>query len=420
MLESIRKRKNSIVILAAFAAIILVFIFWGAGPGGNGDDDRTVVATVDGTPISSREYASLYKRELDYYRNTFKDRPADEIAQKLDLKNRALSILINRTIAIKAANEDGLSVSKDEVHAAIQSMPVFGANGVFDKKLYFDVLSSNRINPADFEKGVEEDLLAAKVRDRIVKGITVSEAEAKDAYFKVNRKVDLSYIAIGADRFKKGVEATKEEAQQFLRENGSLFMLPARVKAYYAYADYSELAKKAAVRDSEIKELYDKNSSEYMTPEKVKARHILIRPEAKGAEDLGAATQEARKKAEEVLSGLKTGGKFAELARKHSKDPGSAKQGGDLGWFERGVMIKPFEDAVFSMKKGETSGVVETEFGFHIIRLDDKSDSALKPFNEVKKQIRDRIAADKAHTSAREASLAIMNRFRDAKTENDL
>lgn len=420
MLERLRNTKSSAVILVGFAAIILVFVFWGANPGGGGKDDRNVVAMVDGKKIEVKEYAALYKRELDYYRQTFKDQPIKEIERKLDLKGRTIGILVNRAIAIKAAGEAGIEVSKADVQQSIQSMEAFQKNGVFDKQLYFNVLSSNRINPADFEKGVEEDMLAARLRESLVKGVTVSDDEVKDAYFKINRKVDLDFVAITPDRFKKDIKVTDDEAQQYLKENGSQFMLPAKVKAFYSYAGFKTLAAGMKITEKDIENEYHAAPKEYMTEARVRARHILIRPESRDPEKVGAATQEARKKAEEVLKELKAGGDFAALAKKYSRDPGSASQGGDLGWFEHGVMIKPFEDVVFSMKKGEISGVVETEFGFHIIKLDDKVDSVLKPLNEVKDEITEELAHEKAFVAARGVSLALTEAFRKASTEEEL
>lgn len=420
MLDRLRNTKNSIVILVAFAAIILVFIFWGAGPGGDSSDDRNVVAMVDGTKIESKEYTALYKRELDYYRETFKDQPVAEIERRLDLKGRAIGILVNRTIALKAARELGMKVSKAEVQQAIQSMEVFSKGGAFDKDLYFEVLSSNRINPAEFEEGVEEDLLAARMREKIIEGVSVTDEEVRDAYFRINRKVDLDFVAISPERFVKDVTVTDEEAEAYLKENGSQFMLPAKVKVFYSYAGYDELASGTKVADDEIRVDYEADPEKYMTAEKVRARHILIRPDTKGGKDMGAAIAEARAKADAVLEELKAGGDFSALAKKYSKDPGSASQGGDLGWFERGVMIKAFEDVAFTLVKGEISDVVETEFGFHIIKLVDKVDSAMKPLSDVKDGIRKKLAEKKAAMAAREASLDIASRFRDAASVDEL
>ncbi len=419
MLDKFRNKKNSVVIIGAFAIIILVFVFWGVGPSGNRGGDQRVVATVDGKPIQVKAYAALFKRELDYYRNKMKGQSTDDIIRSLDLKHRTVDTLINRAIAVQAAKDEGLGVSVSEVQDTIKNIPVFSQDGVFNKDQYLRILKSNRITPGEFEKGVEEDLLSGKMREKIVSGVAVSEQEAKDAYYRINRKVDLDYVTVDPAAYKSGVEVTKEEGMKFLRDNGSMFMLPARIKAYYAYADFAAFSKGIKISDEEAKSYYDKNNNEFMTSEMVKARHILIRPDVTD-KDTAAAREAARKKAEGILAKVQAGGDFAKLAKENSDDPGSYKQGGDLGWFQRGVMIKPFEQAVFSMKKGEVSGLVETEFGFHIIKLEDRKDAELKPFKDVEAGIKKKLALDKGEVVAREAALAVKNSFMAAKSVDDL
>ncbi len=419
MLESIRKRRNSVIILGAFAAIIVVFIFWGAGPGGNKGQDNSTVATVDGQAIQVREYAALYKKELEYYRNTFKEQFTDEVARKLDLRQRTLDILINRALALKDAGAKGVAVSEAEVQDAIRAIPAFSQNGSFDKDLYFRLLSGNRITPADFERSVHEDLVTNKMRGLAVKDVSVSDAEAKAAYVKDGRKVNLGYLIVDGARFAGSMKATDDEAKEYLKKNGSAFITPARVKAFYAYADFNGLARKTKVGDAEVKEYYGKNTKEFETPASVKARHILIRPDEK-AQDKEKAKAEARKKIEEILAKMKGGAKFPELAKAYSQDPGSARQDGDLGWFPKGVMIKPFEEAAFALDKGKMSGVIETEFGFHIILVEDKKEGGPKPLKDVSASIRNFLSTQKAHMQARDSIAALENAFKNAKTVEEL
>lgn len=420
MLESIRKRRNSVLILIAFAAIIIVFIFWGVGPNGGGDGtDPSIIATVDGESIPVREYANLYKREVEYYKNTFKEQFTDEMAQKLNLRQKALDILINRTLAIKEAKAQGIKVTDAEVQEAIKAIPVFSKDGAFDKELYFKVLSSNRLNPAEFEKSVEADLITAKIRETIVKGITVTEAEAKEKYLKENRRVDLGYIAVDAMKMKAAVAATDEEAREFLKKNGSEFMVPAKVKAFYAYASYADLSKRVKLTDAEIKEYYDKNQKQFEAPVSVKARHILLRPDPNAA-DAAKAKAEAKKKIEDLLKKAKAGANFAALAKANSQDPGSARQGGDLGWFQKGIMIKSFEDVAFNLKKGEISDVIETEFGYHIILVEDKKDTGVMPVKEAEPAIRQALTEQKSQETARGVVSSLEQRLNEAKSVDEL
>ena len=419
MLEGIRKRRNSFVILLAFAAIILVFVFWGVGPNKGGNGDQGVVATVNGEPIGVKEYVMLYKRQLDYYKKTFKDQFNDEMAAKLNLKRRAVDILINRSLAIKAARADGLEVSAAEVQDAIKAIPAFSKNGVFDKDVYFQALSSNRLKPAEFEKSVELDLLTMKVREKVLKDVSVSDDEAMAEYKNVNRKIDLDYIAISGAGFKKGVTVTDEEAEAYLKKNGSEFMVPVKVRAFYAYASLKDAARKVKVTEPEIKEYYEKNLKQFETQEEARARHILIRPDPKEP-DAEKAKEAAKAKADELLKELKAGANFAKLARANSDDPGSAKTGGELGWFPRGVMVKSFEAAVFSLKKGELSPVIETEFGYHIILLEEKREAGVVPLNKARESIVASITGRKSKIDARDAVASIEKAFKDAKTVEEL
>ena len=419
MLEGIRKRRNSTIILVAFAAIIVVFIFWGVGPNGGGGNDPGVVASVDGEPVTQREYANLYKRQVDFYKQTFKEQFTEEMVQRLDLKHKSVDILINRILALKEAGSRGIEASEKEVQDAIRSMPAFSNNGSFDKDLYFKVLGSNRLNPAEFEKNVEADIITAKIRAEVLKDVSVTDDEVLKRYFEENRKVDLKYMAVESAAMKGDVNVTDEEAREYLKKNASDFMAPLKVKAFYAFARYADFEGKAALTEAEVKEYYEKNKGQFEAPAAVKARHILIGPDAKAA-DKDKAKADARAKAEEILKKVRSGADFGQIAKQASKDPGSAKQGGELGWFQKGVMIKAFEEAAFALNKNEVSAVVETEFGFHIIKVEDKKDSGFLPLKEAEPAIREALSSRKSVSLAREALMKLDSRVSQAKTDDEM
>lgn len=402
MLESIRKRKSSLLVLLAFGAIIIVFMFWGIGPTGNGGGNgQDIVARVDGQPIYTRDYSRVYKQQLEYYRRTFKGQFTSEMAEKMNLKQSSLDFLINRALVLGAASEAGVSVTKEEVQAAIMEMEVFQKNGAFDQDLYYQVLSANRIKPAEFEQSIEQDIIANKMQSRVVADITVTDQEVREAYLKENRKIDLEYAAYDAMKLKSEMEVTEEEARKYLEINSSEFMVPKKVKAFYVYADFNQLASSAEVSPEEVREYYEANTPQFEIPAKAKASHILVRPDPEHP-DQEAARAEARQKAEDILRRLDAGEDFSELARQYSDDPGSSGKGGDLGWFSRGVMVKQFEDAAFGLEKGRTSGLVETPFGFHIIKVVDKKPAEVAPLDKVEPQITKILSWQKGQTRAKE------------------
>lgn len=419
MLESIRKRKGSYIIVFAFAAIILVFIFWGVGPSGDKKTSDYTAATVNGETIGMREYTEMYKRHVDYYKAMFKDQFNDELAAKLNLKQKTIDVLINRKLVIKDAVSQGIEVTEQDLQGTIKGIKAFQKDGVFDLDTYKRVLDANRLKPAEFEKNMRDDLLYTRIQEKITKDLVVGDDEVKNAYLKENRSFDFDYLSINPAVFTATVKVTDDEAKDYLKKNGSAFMEPLGINAVWAKAEISAFEKKVKVTDAEIKEYYEKNQKQFEKPESVAARHILVKIDPKAANP--AKNREAAKtKAEGLLKTIKAGANFAELAKKNSDDTLSAKKGGDLGWFPRGMMVKTFEDAAFALKKGEVSSIVETDFGFHIITVYDKKETGTEPLKEVQGQIKNLVAKEKGWKLASETILALDKPFKDAKTTAEL
>jgi len=167
MLETIRKSTKSTYILLLFGAIILVFVFWGIGPGGRGRS-ANAVATVNGEPIDMKDYLALHKRLTDYYRNILKDKFTPSVEKSLNLKKNAVAILIDRRLAVMDAEDKGIGVSKKEVQDTIGSMAAFQTDGVFNNDRYLSALRSERMKPDEFEDDVRKDLLVEKMRAGVV------------------------------------------------------------------------------------------------------------------------------------------------------------------------------------------------------------------------------------------------------------
>lgn len=418
MLEGIRKKRNSLIILLAFGAIIIVFVFWGVGPTKN-DGAGNAVAEVDGQEITVKEYATVYKRQLENYKKALGEAFNDEFIEQMDLRHKTLDGLIERVLMIRHAKSKGIKIAEEEVQTVIKLMPAFQTKGVFDKDMYFSLLSANRIKPSEFEKGIEYDLMAGRARQEAASGASITDEEAMAHYRETGRKISLEYIAVPKKTFEAGIKTNEAEEREFLKKNGSKFMEPARLKAAYAIVDYSLVGGMFKPTEDELKEYYERNSAEFTSEEQVKARHILIRPH-QDATDKAKAEQDARAKAEAILKRIKNREGFAGLARQHSEDQGSRERGGDLGWFSRGMMVKPFEDAAFGLKKAEISGIVETEYGFHIILVEDRKEGGLKPFEKARSEIYDAVAEQKAVYKEREIAAELEAAFKKAVTLEEL
>jgi len=402
MLEVFRSKRNSFFVIVIFAVIILGFVFFGVAPSGKqgGDEASQVVATVNGSEITSGEYANVYQRQLDYYKNIFKDGFNDELLARLNLRDKALETLIERSLVLQEANRRKFKASREDIQARIMQYPVFQKDGVFDKKTYFTVLQQNRLKPAEFEESIGAEIITNKMQQSIVAGVTLDDDEVKAAFDRENKQIKFEYAKIPSKSFEDKVKISAEKGRAFLKDNSALFMEPARVKAFYAYVDKDRFAADVKISEDELKAFYEKRKDTYATPKEVRASHILIRPD-RGIEDKDKALASARKTAGVVLDKIKKGGDFAKLASEYSDDPGSAAKGGDLGYFGLGMMVKPFEDAAFSLGKGEVSGLVETDYGYHIIKVVDIKGGKTPSFKELKSSIKKQLTVRRSEETAR-------------------
>ncbi|MBI5681869.1 MAG: SurA N-terminal domain-containing protein [Deltaproteobacteria bacterium] len=377
MLKFMRKKKRSIVVWIIFSAIIAVFIFWGVG---NFRIDKSgVVARVNSKVISAQEFTKAYQRQIDYYKKSIQGEISDEILEKLNLKQMTIEGLINRAILLEEAQKQNIKIKKEELQKTIQTIPAFQKNGIFDKEIYFKILSGMRMQPGEFEKAIEEEMMIERVQQKIVGSIDMSDSELMAEFKKENKRINLQYAIINSSPFEKGAAITDDEIKSYFEKNKDNFKMPDRIKIDYIASFVSDIKPKIKVSEDDVQSYYEKNIKAFERHKEVRARHILFR--------LQDGKDAAKKKAEDVLSLIKKGENFGELAKKYSNDPGSAKNGGDLGYFKSGMMVKSFEDAAFALKKGEVSGIIETEFGFHIIKAEDIQEAGLKPFNEVRREV---------------------------------
>lgn len=419
MLKVLRKKKRSWMIFLILGAIIMVFVLWGVG--NFKLDKATVAASVNGKPITATAYVRAYQQQINYYRNILKDQFNDEFLERMNLKQNTIQILINTELQLQEAKKQGITVSTDDIQKKIASIQVFQKGDVFDKGQYLQVLKANHLLPGDYEKGVKDSLIIDKVQKKITDAINITDKGIEDTFAGENKKINLQYIAVGGARFEKDAVAADGEAQAYFEKNKASFKLPTMIKAAYISIPFKDLLQKAKISEAEIKEYYEKNINEFQTQKQISASHILVKP-ASGASDTEKAKEDARKKAEDILSSLaKKGEDFASLAKKYSDDKASGSKGGSLGHFKQGEMVKPFEDAAFSLKKGEISSILETEFGYHIIKVDDVKEARLMPFKEAKdiiiKKLTETGAKKLALDTASEIQKAVISEKREMKDE---
>jgi peptidyl-prolyl cis-trans isomerase D len=396
VLKFIRRNASAAWVKFMFVAIVVVFIFWGMG-GIVGGEKAQFVARINNEAVSPAEFIRAYNNMLRMYQDVYKDNFKPEMVKALDLKNKTIDSLIRASLMRQEARGIGLSVDDAEVRDAIASLPAFQQDGRFNKELYLRVLRASRISPGEFEDSEQEDLLVRKLQDLILAGVHVSEAELLDRYRIDHEQVNLRFIKLDSASFIPEVKLTDQDVQAYYDKQRDTFREPDRVRIEYVLYPSDKFTGEAEVSDAEVRKYYDEHAAEYEKPEQVHARHILFRF-APGATPEDKA--KVRQHAEEVLAKVKAGEDFAALAKQYSEDP-SAAQGGDLGAFTRGKMVQPFERAAFSLAPGETSDLVESPFGLHIIKVDSKEPAHTQTLEEVRAQIADKLKQEKARELAR-------------------
>lgn len=393
MLDFMRRNARSWGIKVALGAIVLTFIFF-MGGGGQIGAGPSALATVGDLEISRMDFELARSRNENYFRNQFQGQMNEQMLKALDIPSMTLRQLVDGATLRVEATRLGLMVPDDAVRDTLLRVSAFQRDGSFSPTLYRQTLQAQGLSPSTFEESVRRELLESQMADIVRRGAYVSEDEAWETYNRENRKITLSYVAVDSDPFELTVVTDEEGLQTFFEAKQEEYRRPASMRVRYLGYRVADAAKTVEVSEDEIVEYYELHkSSEFDRAEEVAARHILKRVD-KDADE--AAKKAAREAIEAVAAKIADGADFAETAEAESDDPGSAAKGGDLGSFGRGRMVPPFDAAAFSMEVGEVSDVVETDFGFHIIQVYDKQAAGVKPLEEVRDYIRDRIAENLA------------------------
>ena len=389
-----RKHATSWLIKVALFAIVIVFIFWGGYSYTEKKASR--VAAVNGSYIGMLEFQSMYNNLMEQMRRQFGKQFSPELAETLNLKRQALDQLINRRLLLAEAKMLELDVSREELQNAIISYPAFQTNGRFDQQRYQQILRLNKLTPQEFEASQREDLIISKVQQFITRGTKVLDAEMLSFFHHTQDKVNLAYVQVDPKDFKTQVKVDEQSIRDYFDKHRENYRLPVKRNILYVRFRPRDYIDEVQPTDREIEDFYRLHQEDYKEPEKVRARHILFRipPKAKTSD-----IQAIQKRAEMVLDLARKGEDFAELAKKYSEDS-TASKGGDLGYFTREDMVKPFSDSAFSLEKGDTSDLVRTRFGLHIIKVEDITVESIKPLTEVKESVIQSVKQEQARELA--------------------
>ena len=334
--------------------------------------------------------------------------------------SQAAQQLINEKALVAEARQMGLRVSDEELRDELQhgqlGQMLFPDGKFVGQEQYEDFVQRNDMTVPQFESLEKDYILVRKLRALVSSSAFVSDAEVRKEFDQRNTKVKFEYAVITQADILKGLHPTDEELKAFYERNKATYnnSIPEKRKIEYVVVDGSKVGAAAAVTEQDLQTYYDQHRDEYRVPEQVKVSHILIKtplPAPGGKED-EKGIADARSKADDVLKQVKAGGDFAKLAEKYSDDPGSAKAGGELGWIGRGRTVPEFEKAAFSLGKGQTSDLVKSSYGFHIIRVEDKQAAGVKTFADVKGEIEEKVRQEKITHATEAAANALLSQAR--------
>ena len=401
----IKKIILSGILLIFCGAMVITLIPGGLGSDLMGQPARGVVAKVDGQDITTVEVQerarALAQQQIAQYGAMGKQLLPMIMPQAT---SQAIQQLIAGKAIVAEANRLGLKATdadlRDELEHGRYGVTLFPGGKFIGQEAYEGLLSQNNLTVEVFERDVKNDILQQKLVTLVTGSAAVSPAEIRQQFQKSNTKVKFEYAVLSPVDIRKGLHPTDQELKAFYERNKASYnnSIPEKRKIEYLFLDKNKVLGQIQVTLEDVKAYYDQHQDQYRIPEEVKVSHILIKTPSPGADGKvdEKGVEEARKKAEDILKQLRAGAKFEDLAKKYSEDPGSGKQGGDLGWIGRGRTVPEFEKSAFSLAKGQLSDLVKSSYGFHIIRSEDKHEAHLKTIDEVKDQIEPLIKQQKA------------------------
>ncbi|MCB1907457.1 MAG: SurA N-terminal domain-containing protein [Rhodocyclaceae bacterium] len=401
-------RSNRRIVQAILGLIVVTFAFFGVESYLSSIGKDSSLATVGDTKIGPVEFENALRRQQDQIRAQF---GADiDVAQlnSPEIRRAVLDGLVNQRLLALYAADSRLAVSADQLRQVIGSIDEFKQDGQFSRSRYEQVLRAQHLSEAQFEAKLRRDVAFQQLTTAVGSSAIAARKTARQLLALQLEERTVATSRVSAEELAGEIAVSDDEVQAFYRANQGRFRLPARVKADYLVLDREKFIEKIEVDEAQVEAWYQEHQDRYRREEERSARHILIELPADAGEDEVA---EATARAERILAEVQaTGGEnFAAVAARESEDPGSAGNGGDLGYFTRDAMVAPFADAVFALKEGAISDVVRSDFGLHVIQLTGIRPEQVRPLDEVRETIRTELRQERAAREFAHAAEAFAN-----------
>ena len=397
--------------------VLLVFVDWGAGRDG-GPGGAAVAIRVGDRQISEQEFLRQLRQNDEQMRQLYGEQWS-ELRRQFDMAGQTAAALIDRELQLEEARRMGLVISDEELREAILASPTFrGSDGRFvGAETYERILRAYfQMSSQEFEQRFAEDLLIDKLNRTLEGGVWVSDADVEASFRNEREFADFEAIMLRYERHLPEAAVDDDAVRSYFELNAEDYRREEQRTLRYLAVETSRLRRLLPVDDAELRSYFESRREEFVEGEQARASHVLIRLSPGAGPEQRA---EAQARADGVAAIARSGGDFGELARKHSDDPGSKTGGGDLGWFGRGRMVKEFEDAVFRARPGDIVGPVESQFGFHVIRVDGFQPERQQSFEEVQEQVRFRVLEGRSMVEAEARAEALVRRLRSERPTTD-
>ncbi len=418
MLKTMRNSFHHLkwTLFLVIAVFILGFVFWS---GSSSDPTRgsQIVARVGNERITAVEFDRQYRAQVERYRQMYQGNFSPELERALDLPRNVLDSMIERMLRLEAAKKLDLHVSDEELAQKIVTLPFFQENNQFiGREKYERMLRSNGVLPDRFEEELREDMLLDKYAGLVKASVVVPDADLAREFASRNDKATIEYVLIPTARLDSHAQPTDADLQTFLDKHKERYRAPVQRKIKYLLIDRARVRSKITPTEPELRAAYDQKKDSFNVPEQVNASHILV----KVSGDDPKADAAAKAKAESLAAKAKApGADFAKLANENTDDPSGKTTGGKLPPFAHGQMVPEFEEAAFSMAPGEIRGPIKTQFGYHVIKVESKTPSRTRSFEEVRGQLVAELSDRQAQAEVDRLSRELAEKLKGMRSASD-
>lgn len=389
MLQKIREKVSGWVAGVILAVLVVVFAVWGIDFTFNA---RSVAAKVNGEDVPVEPVRRAFQDQLSRFQQAFRQDVPEPVQQ--EIRRAVVENFVRRELLDQRVRSEGYRVGDEALDRHIRAIPAFQVGGEFDMDAYRATLSGAGYSPLAFESEQRRLLEIQQLQDGIARSsfVTGEELARRVALQRESRRIE--WISFPVERFHESVDVTDAEIEARYEETKERWKTTETVDLEYLELKLADLASDVQVDEEELRAFFDEEKTRepqrFATTERRRAAHVLVRI------DDDTSDAQAKKHIETLAQRIESGEEFAAVAREASDDPGSAAQGGDLGWVERGLMVPAFEEALFALEPGKVSGPVKTEYGYHLIRVDEVESGHTQTFEEAREEIADELARRRA------------------------